>query len=183
MFMLEELGVPYEVEIVDVRAGEGQRADYLCINPMGKVPAIKDEGAVVFEAGAICTYLADKYAAGRLAPSLDDPRRGAYLAWIFLGPSIDAVMVDLMQKRAPPPRGQAGYGDYRSIVRALETGLAHGGPWLLGDQFTAADVFTGGQIVWAFGVGVMEPNPLLSAYAERIRARPAFERARARDSG
>lgn len=103
MFLMEELGVPFEVKITDVRSGGGQTPEYLAINPLGKVPAIKDGDDIVWETGAICVYLADKYPQAGLAPPIGDPLRAPYLRWLFLNSSIDTVLVERMFKREPFP--------------------------------------------------------------------------------
>jgi glutathione S-transferase len=179
MYLLEELGRPYEVEIVDVRAGDGQRPEYLAINPMGKVPAIRDGDDIVAETGAIAAYLGDKYPDAKLAPPVGDRRRADYLRWLFFGPSVDAVLVERMVKRAPMPGFMAGYGDYDRVVGTLRKGLERG-PWLLGEQFTTADVCLGGGIPWAFANGTLPKESPFREYAERIEARPAYQRAVAR---
>lgn len=179
MFLLEELGEPYEVEVVDVRAGDGQKPEYLAINPMGKVPAIRDRDEVVSETGAIGIYLGDKYPDAGLAPPIGDPRRGAYLRWHFINTSLDAVLVDRMAKREPLPAAMAGYGDYDRVLNTLRRGLEQG-PWLLGGQFTTADACLGAGFPWGFANGTLPREPAFEAYAERIEARPAYQRASAR---
>jgi glutathione S-transferase len=180
LFLLEELGVPYEIEVTDVRAGAGQAPEYLAINPMGKVPTIVDDGEIVTESGAICLYLADKYPQAGLAPPVGDPRRAAYVRWLFLAPVIDAVLVERMWKREPMPAATAGYGDYERLMRTFKA-LMTGSPWLLGDQFTAADVIVCGGLPWAFAQKTLPKEPPFAAYAERIEARPAYQRAQAKD--
>ena len=182
MFLLEELGQPYEVRLTDVRVGAGQTAGYLAINPMGKVPAIVDDGEIVTESGAICLYLADKYPGAGLAPPIGDPRRAPYLRWLFFASNMDVVLVERMCKREPMAATSAGYGDYDRVMRTLRAGLEQG-PWLLGEQFTAADVIIGGGIPWAFMNRTIPAEPPFKAYAERIQARPAYQRAQAKDAG
>ncbi|HXQ10165.1 MAG TPA: glutathione S-transferase family protein [Caulobacteraceae bacterium] len=179
MFLLEELGQPYEVAVVDVRAGDGQKAEYLAINPMGKVPAIRDGDEVVSETGAIGIYLGDKYPAAGLAPPIGDPRRGPYLRWHFLNTSLDAVLVDRMARREPLPAAMAGYGDYDRVLSTLRKGLERG-PWLLGEQFTTVDACLGAGFPWGFANGTLPREPAFAAYAKRIEARPAYQRASAR---
>jgi glutathione S-transferase len=180
LFLLEELGVPYEIKLTDVRAGAGQAPEYLAINPMGKVPAIVDDGQVVTESGAICLYLADKYAEACLAPPIGDPRRAAYVRWLFLAPISDVVLVERMMGREPIPAAAAGYGDYERLMRTYKT-LMTGSPWLLGEQFTAADVVICGGLPWAFAQKTLPQEAPFAAYAERIEARPAYQRAQAKD--
>jgi glutathione S-transferase len=179
MFLLEELGQPYEVEVVDIRAGEGQRPEYLAVNPMGKVPAIRDGDEAVSEIGAICVYLGDKYPKANLAPPVGDPRRGAYLRWLFFNTCLDAVLAEKMVAREPMPGFAAGYGDYERVMRTLRQGLEKG-PWLLGEQFTTADVGLGGGVPWGLMNGTIPPKPPFTTYAARLRERPAFQRASAR---
>jgi glutathione S-transferase len=183
LFLLEELGLPYEIEITDVRAGAGQTPEFLAINPMGKVPAIVDDGEAVAETGAICLYIGDKYPAAKLAPPIGDPRRGAYLRWLFFCSSLDVVLVEKMMGREPMAGASAGYGDYDRVLRTLREGLEQGGPWILGDQFTTADVCIGGGIPWAFWNGTLPKQSPFTEYAARIEARPAYQRAQARMNG
>ncbi len=180
MYLLEELGQPFEVTIVDVRAGGGQKPEYLAINPMGKVPAIKDGDEVVSETGAIAIYLGDKYPQANLAPPVGDPRRGAYLRWHFFNTSLDTVLVEKMFNREPMPAAGAGYGDYDRVLNMLRGGLQRGGPWMLGEQFTTVDVAIGGGMPWGLANGTLPRDPLITDYAARIEARPAYKRAVAR---
>ncbi len=182
LFLLEELGQPYEIKIVDVRAGEGQKPEYLAINPMGKVPAIKDGNDAVAESGAIALYLCDKYPQAKLAPPMSSPLRAPYLRWLFFTSSMDAVLVDRMAKREPLPAAMAGYGDYDRVIRTLKGGLAKG-PWLLGDMFSAADILLGGGVPWGLMNGTLPKETPFLEYADRIRARPAYQRSQARDNG
>jgi glutathione S-transferase len=179
LYLLEELGQPYEIEIVDVRAGDGQKPEYLTINPMGKVPSIRDGDEVVSETGAICAYIGDKYPQANLAPPIGDPRRGAYLRWLFFGASLDTVLVEKLFNHAPMPGISAGYGDYERVMRTLRQGLETG-PWLLGDQFTTLDVSFGGGMPWCMGNGTIPRESPFTDYAARIEARPAYKRASAR---
>ena len=181
LYFLEELGVPYRIEITDVRAGAGQTPQFLALNPMGKVPTVVDDGDVVTESGAIFLHLADKYPQAGLAPPIGDPRRAAYVRWLFLGPMIDAVLVERMFKREPMPAASAGYGDYERLMRTFRA-LLTGTPWLLGDQFTAADVAISGGFPWALMNGTLPNEPPFTDYAARIEARPAFQRAQAKDA-
>ena len=176
-WLLEELGVPYDMKILDFEKGDHKKPDYLKINPMGKVPAIVHRGVVVTEAAAICTYLADAYPKAGLAPALDDPRRGTYLRWIFFGAGcIEPAIVDKLFARPPVERkGAVGYGSYEDTLKALETALTPG-PFILGERFSAADVYVGAQLQWGFMVKAMEPRPKFQQYVERIAARPALQK-------
>ena len=176
-FLLEELGVPYDMKILDFEKGEHKAPAYLKINPMGKVPAVVHRGVVVTECAAICVYLADAYAKAGLAPALDDPQRGTYLRWIFFGAGcVEPALVDKMFDRAPVERkGALGYGSYDDTLNALETAITPG-PYILGDRFSAADVYVGSQIQWGMMVKSLEPRPKFQQYAERLAARPAMQR-------
>ncbi|HEY2708881.1 MAG TPA: glutathione S-transferase family protein [Caulobacteraceae bacterium] len=176
VYLLEELGQPYEIKVIDVREGAGQTPEYLAINPMGKVPAIVDDGEIVSEIGAICIYLGDKYPAANLAPPIGDARRGAYLRWLFFNTSLDTVLVERMFRREPFPGASAGYGDYDRVFNMLKQGLERG-PWLLGDQFTTADIAIGGGVPWALMNGTLPRESPFSEYAARIETRPAYQRA------
>jgi glutathione S-transferase len=176
-FLLEELGVPYDMKVLDFEKGDHKKPDYLKINPMGKVPAIVHRGVVVTEAAAICAYLADAYPKAGLAPKLDDPQRGTYLRWLFFGAGcVEPAFVDKMFSRPPVERkGALGYGSYEDTLNALETAFTPG-PWILGDHFSAADVYVGSQIQWGVMVKALEPRPAFQEYLERIAARPALQK-------
>src|SRR5689334_1894141 len=118
VWTLEEVGQPYELVWVDIMKGEQKAGDVIALNPMGKIPVLVDGGTVVTEAAAISLYLADRYASGRLAPALDDPRRGSYLRWSVFSPSV--IEPGSMAKTASwdfKP-GQAGWGEYEAMLRA-----------------------------------------------------------------
>lgn len=177
-FMLEELGVPYRPVIIDFEAGESRRADYLAVNPMGKVPAIVHRGVTVTETGAIIAYLADAFPERGLAPAIDDPHRGTWLRWMFFGAgAFEPAMLDTMLKRPEAPRATAGYGSYAHVLDTLDT-MLDPGPWILGDRFSAADVYVGAELAWAsmFGAPGLADHPRITAYIERIRERPAFRK-------
>jgi len=176
-WLLEELGAPYELKLLDFDKREHKTPAYLAINPMGKVPAIVHRGVAVTEAAAICVYLADAYPSAKLAPALDDPQRGTYLRWIFFGAGcVEPAVVDKMFARPPVERsGAIGYGTYDSTLAALETALTPG-PFILGNRFSAADIYVGSQIYWGLQAKGIEPNPKFEQYAGRCTARPAFQR-------
>ncbi len=176
-WLLEELAVPYDMKILDLEKGEHKQPAYLRINPMGKVPAIVHRGVVVTEAAAICVYLADAYPQAKLAPALDDPQRGTYLRWIFFGAGcIEPAIVDKLFTRPAVERKSAvGYGSYEDTLNALEAALTPG-PFILGERFSAADVYVGAQVQWGFMVNAIEPRPKFKQYVERIAARPALQK-------
>lgn len=175
--MFEELGVPFDLVALNLKAGEQRTLDYLAINPMGKVPAIRHEGALVTEQPAILMYLADLYPERNLAPALGDPLRGPYLRWmVFYGSCFEPAMMDLSQKREPAPQMQSGYGTYADVMGVLAEQLQQG-PWLLGDRFTAADVLWGGALNYGMLFKLVPELPVFRAYVQRVQARPAIRRA------
>ena len=176
VWMLEEVGVPYELRFVDLLSGKHKQPDILALNPMGKLPILSDGAAVVSESAAIALYLGDRYSAGKLAPQLDDPRRGTYLRWSFYAPSvIEPGSMARAQKWEFKP-GQAGWGDYDVMIGAISGAVAKG-PFLLGEMFSMADVIFGGTVRFMTMFGMMNPTPEIAAYLEKINARPALKRA------
>jgi glutathione S-transferase len=175
-WMLEEVGAPYRPILLDY--GTTMKAPaYLAINPMGKVPAIRHRGQVVTECAAICAYLADTFPDAGLFPAPD--QRGAYFRWLFFGagPLEAAVTNRALGVEVPPERrGMVGYGDFDAVVATLAGRLAEA-PFLAGDRFTAADVYTGSQVIWGLQFGTLPDLPAFRAYADRIRMRPARARA------
>lgn len=178
-WMLEELGQPYETVLLDY--GTTMKApEYLAINPMGKVPAIKHGDVVVTECAAICAYLADAFPAAGLAPALGDKLRGPYFRWLFFGagPVEAVVSIKSLGLQVPPEkRATVGFGSYEDVRNVLEGAVSQGG-YLLGDRFSAADVYLGSQIAWGLQFGTIEKSPAFLAYAARITSRPAAQRAR-----
>ena len=181
-WMMEEIGEPYEA--VNLDYGTSMKApDYLAVNPMGKVPALTHGDVVVTEGAAICTYLADAFPARELSPALTDARRGPYLRWMFFGagPVEAAVTNSYMQWEAPEDkRAMIGYGSFKDVLNALEQ-LVGQGPYLLGDRFTALDVYLGSQIIWGTQFGTMEARPGFEDYVARVTARPAYLQAKSLD--
>lgn len=181
-WMLEEVGRPYRTVALDY-ATTMKAPDYLAINPMGKVPAITHRGVVVTECAAICAYLADAFPDAGLAPATDDPMRGPYYRWMFFaaGPVEAAVTTKALGLLAPAEKSaMAGYGSFDQVVDGLESALTEA-PWLLGEQFTAADVYVGSQIAWGLMFKSLPARPAFQAYAERLNARAAAVRARTID--
>ena len=179
-WMLEEVGRPYRTEVLDYGTTM-KSADYLSINPMGKVPAVVHGGVTVTEGAAICAYLADAFPEAKLAPALDDPKRGVYYRWMFFaaGPVEAAVTANSLGLLAPSDKSaMVGYGSFDQTVDALEYAVDQGGPWLLGEQFTAADVYVGSQVAWGLMFKTLPERPAFQAYAGRLMSRPAAVRAR-----
>jgi glutathione S-transferase len=181
-WMLEEIGEPYETVLLEY--GTTIKApEYLAINPMGKVPAIHHGDEIVTETAAICAYLADMFPDKGLAPPSGNPRRGHYYRWMFFaaGPLEAAVTAKSLGLLAPEDKkGMAGYGSYEDVINGLETALGTG-PFICGDQFTAADVYVGSQIGWGLMFGTIEKRPAFADYAARLQSRPAAIRARQLD--
>lgn len=181
-WMLEEIGAPYDMRVFNLAKGEQKDPAFLAVNPMGKVPALVHDGAVVTETAAIVTYLADAFPAAGLTVPIGDARRGPYLRWLFFGPGcMEPAFADRMMKREPPPPGQSGYGDFDGMVAVLVQALGKA-PYLLGDQFTAADLMVGAAVNWGLMTEVLPGDPAILAYSERLTARPALRRAMARDA-
>jgi glutathione S-transferase len=178
-WMLEEIGHPYRTEVLDY--GTTMKAPgYLAINPMGKVPAIRHGDIVVTEAAAICAYLADAFPEAGLAPPPGDRRRGPYYRWLFFaaGPVEAAATNKALGLVVPEGRERmAGYGSLADVMNALE-GAVSREDYIVGDRFTAADVYLGSQIGWGMMFGSIEKRPAFERYWERIGARPAALRAR-----
>src|SRR3954470_15522173 len=178
-WMLEEVGHPYETMVLDYESGM-KSADYLAVNPMGKVPAIKHCDTVVTETAAICAYLADAFPDAGLAPPSGKQKRVPYYRWLFFaaGPVEAAVTGKSMGLLAPADKKRmAGYGSFEETIAALE-GAVGEGPYICGDQFTAADVYVGSQIGWGMMFGSIDKRPAFEDYFGRISSRPAHIRAR-----
>jgi glutathione S-transferase len=175
-WMLEEIGQPYELRLVRFDKGDNRTPEFLAINPMGKLPTLIHRDVVVTESAAICAYLADAFPSAGLAPAQNDPSRATYLRWMFFGAGcLEPAIVDRLLKRPPDKRSALGYGSYEDTMNAFETALQPG-PFILGDRFSAADVYLGSEIQWGLAVKAIEPRPTLTAYLERATARPAHKR-------
>ncbi len=180
VWMLEEVGVPYDLRFVDFRSNAQKSPELLAMNPMGKLPVLEDDGTVVTEVAAIGLYLADRYALGRLAPLPSDPARGAYLRWSLFAPSViePGAMAKASGWEFKP--GQAGWGAYDAMVEAMESALK--GDFILGANFSMADVIFGGTLRYMLRFKMIEARPSFVAYAERLNARPALKTAEARNA-
>jgi glutathione S-transferase len=178
-WMLEEIGQPYRTELLDY--GTTMKAlAYLSINPMGKVPAIRHGDMVVTEAAAICAYLADAFPEARLAPPSGDRLRGPYYRWLFFaaGPLEAAWTNKALGFITPPERERmAGYGNFDAVINVLE-GEVSRGPYLVGDGFTAADLYVGSQLGFGLQFGMIEKRAAFVEYVGRITERPAAVRAK-----
>jgi len=179
---LEELGVPYTVKLLNMAAGEHRQPPYLAINPMGKVPAIENDGVIVTEQVAILIYLADLFPEAALAPALSDPLRGPYLRWLlFYAACFEPAIADRARKLEQGPSAMLPYSDYDTMLKTLSGQLAQG-PWILGERFTAADVIWSSGLGWTTMWKLVPELPEIRAYLERFAARPAVARAKAKDA-
>ena len=180
-YMLHELGEPFEIVPVDLQKQEHKTPEFLKINPMGKIPVLRDGDVVVSEGPAILTYLADKYPRAGRAPAVDAPERGPYLKWMFFyGSCFEPAATDHYMKRESPS-STVGWGKLDDVLDTLSAGLEPG-PWLLGDRFSAADVLIGSGIAYMLGFGIIPARPEYVAYVERLAARPAHKAAAAADA-
>lgn len=183
LILLEELHAPYALHLLDLRGKQQQRQpEFLAINPMGKVPTIRDGDAVVTEQVAIFLYLADLFPEAGLAPPIGDPLRGPYLRWMaFYGSCFEPAIIDRAMKREPAPASTSPYGDFDTVLSTLLGQLARG-PYFLGERFTALDILWGQGLAWILEFGLVPSSSLLRDYVARIQARPAVVRALAKDS-
>lgn len=181
-WMLEEVGQPYRTELLDYATSMKAPA-YLAINPMGKVPALRHGDAIVTETAAICAYLADAFPQAGLAPPAGDRLRASYYRWLFFvaGPLEAAVTNRTFGFVVPPEReGSVGYGTFERVMNTLEQALS-GADYLVGNRFSAADVYVGSQVGFGLMFGTIDKRPAFERYWQRVRARPASGRARELD--
>lgn len=180
--LLEELGADYDLRVLDLKKKEQREPDYLDINPMGKVPAIRHGEALVTEQPAIYIYLADLFQAAGLAPALDDPQRGPYLRWmVFYGSAFEPAVVDKAMQREPTDRSTSPYGTYDDVIGTISSQL-RAGTWLLGERFSAADVLWGTALGWTTMFKLVPELPEITDYVARVTSRPAALRAAALDA-
>ena len=180
--LLEELGAPYDLHVLNLKKNEQRAPAYLAVNPMGKVPAIVHDDALVTEQPAIFIYLADLFPEAGLAPALGDPLRGPYLRWLaFYGSSFEPAINDVAMKREPAPPMMCPYGDFDTMLATLTRQL-RAGPYLLGERFSAADVLWGTALGWITMFKLVPELPEIMAYIDRVSSRPAARRAAAADA-
>jgi glutathione S-transferase len=181
-WMLEEVGEPYDVHLLSLQRGDQSKPEYLAINPMGKVPALRHGDTIITEGAAICAYLADEFPARKLNIPVGTPRRGVYLKWLFFGPSCyEPALTDRASPRKEEPRrGMLGHGDFDTVMNVLADAVA-AGPYLMGEQFTAADVVIGAGLRWGLQFQLIPERPEFKAYTARLAERPALQRADAKD--
>lgn len=180
--LLEELGADYELHAFDLSRGQHHEPDYLNINPMGKVPALRHGDVIVTEQAAVYMYAAELYPEAGLAPATGDSLRGPYLRWmVFYGSCFEPAIVDRSMNRLPAAYSTSPYGDFDAVINAIGAQLANG-PYLLGERFTAADVLWGAALNWITMFKLVPETPVVRAYIDRILARPAIQRAQAADA-
>ncbi len=179
--LLEELGVDYDMHVLNLKAGTQRDPEYLAINPMGKVPAIRHGEALVTEQPAVMMYLADLYPDKGLAPPIGDPLRGPYLRWmVFYGSCLEPAVMDHSAKREPMPQMRSGYGTFDGVMDMLASQL-QAGPCILGERFTAADVLYGMALRWFLDWKLVPERAVFREYVDRVTSRPAIQRADAAD--
>ncbi|MDQ0421673.1 glutathione S-transferase [Peteryoungia aggregata LMG 23059] len=179
--LLEELKVPYDLHVLNMKTGEQRQPAYLAINPLGKVPAVRVGETLITEQGAIYLYLADLFPEVGLAPALSDPDRGAYLRWLFIyGSCFEPAVVDRFMKREPGSLNETPYASYESLIDMLDDALKTGA-YLLGDRFTAADLLWGIALRWTTTFGLVEARPAFQAYMARIDDRASIQKVSAED--
>ena len=180
--LLEELGADYDLRALNLKTGDTRKPEYLAINPMGKVPAIRHGEALVTEQPAVFLYLADLYPEAGLAPPLGDPLRGPYLRWlVYYGSCFEPAVIDKSMQREPAAPSTCPYGDYDTMLKTLTDQLERG-PYLLGDTFSAADVLWGTALNWTVTFKLVPELPVIRAYIDRVLARPGVQRAAALDA-
>lgn len=177
VWLLEEAGVDYERELVDIRGSDRHDSDeFRAASPMGKVPALVDGDVQMSESAAIALYVADRYCAGTLAPAIDAPERGKFLYWIMYTPAVIEPAMAEKFSGVEPNRGRSGWGDFDLMIETLENALRDN-IWLLGDQFCAADVLVGSSVVFMRMFDMLPASEILNTYADRCLERPAYKKA------
>lgn len=177
LWLLEELNVPYEMESLNLQANDHKSAKFLAMNPMGKVPTIEVNDKVVWETPAIIEHLTDLYPEAGLAPNVGTPERADFYRWLSFGTAVmEPAFMDHMTKQTPDP-SSAGWGSFASMKAALATAFQPG-PWILGENFSGADILIGSNLNWfcLWQQQAFEDVPGLMKYLERIRQRPAFKK-------
>lgn len=183
LWLMEEVGEPYERVLIELSAGAQKKPEYLAINPMGKVPALVDGDASMSESAAICAYVAERHHDKNLAPPIGDPLRAKYLQWLFFAPSCIEPAILQTYLKLDVPTASAAWGSATQTFDVLEQALAKG-PWLLGADFSAADIAIGSGMNFAIRLFKMIPTrPVFDRYLDACAARPAFQRAQVLAAG
>lgn len=178
-WLLEELGVDHELVTVNLTEGEHKQADYLKIHPLGRVPALLDGELALFESGAICLYLADKHLKKGLAPKVDTPARGTYYAMMALAmseldPTVALIFDHRRSKVDSSPVLDRAKAKWSDALLYLEGVLLDRRPWILGEDFSAADIMIGLVLIWAQAMGLLGEHAHVEAYVGRLVSRPAY---------
>jgi glutathione S-transferase len=182
LVLLEELGAPYQLHVLNMKAGEQRQSAYLSINPMGKVPAIQHRGELITEQVAVFLYLADLFPQAGLTPALDSKLRGPYLRWMaYYAACYEPALVDKFAQHPPAMPSMCPYGDFDTMLGIIKAQLEKG-PYLLGEQFTAADVLWGNALRWGTMFKLVPESPVVMSYIERVCSRPAFVKVGAIDA-
>lgn len=177
VWLLEEAGVEYERVHVDIRDPKARKHEgFLAASPMGKVPALEDGSVRLSDSAAIAMYIADRYPDAGLAPAIDSPLRGDYLYWMIYTPGVIEPAMAEKVGGWKTNRGQHGWGDFDLMIETLEQRLLQG-PWLLGEQFSAADILVGSSTGFLRMFDLLPDSPGISAYTDRCLERPAYQRA------
>ena len=172
--ILEELGAPYDLTVMNMKIGENREPEFIAVNPLGKVPTIRHHGTVITEQVAIAIYLGDLFPEAGLAPPVNDPQRGTYLRWlVYYAACFEPAVMDKFAQHEPADPIQSVYGDFDSMLRTLEAALADG-PWILGERMSVADVLWGIALNWTMMFKLVPERPVFREFADRVTARPAF---------
>ena len=183
LWLLEEAGLDYDPVLIDIRDPAKPRdPDFAKASPMGKVPALADGDAFVSDSAAICLYIADQYPETRLAPAIGDPARAQYLYWMVFTPGVVEPAMAEKFSGAAPNKMSHGWGDFDTMIKTFEDGVGDG-PWLFGENFTAADIMCGSSACFLKQFGILPDSAVLNAYAERCMARPAYQKTEAMTAG
>ena len=181
VWLLEELGVPYETKLVNIRRGDGSGGrDSSNPHPHGKVPCLEHDGQRVFEIAAITLYLTDLFPDAKLAPRVGDPKRGEYLSWLAYRPGVMEPAMMMRRLEVKHVQGAMGWAEAAEVEEVLNSVLSRR-RYLLGDEFSAADISVGGTINFLMSFKLMNETPVFKDYAARITGRPAFKRMMEKD--
>jgi glutathione S-transferase len=184
LWFFEELGRPYKIEEIDLNKGDHKKPAFLALNPMGKVPVVIDQGIPIAETGAMMVHLADKYAPGEMAPLFKEPKRADYLKWMFFAAGVmEPAFGEKFFNWGDVPSRRAAWGSFASMEETVTAGIVAGAPWLLGDQFTGADVFVISNLHWGLLSGLFPKGGPIADYVARGAARPALKRALQMEEG
>ncbi len=178
--LLKKLGIEDKIDQIQIAYEDMHNADYLNINPMGKVPCLVDQGIVISETAAIFTYLADKYIEKGLAPALDDPKRGAYLKWMFFchGPLteyMDLRSLEVSNERIEQKKRGLAFGDQETLFAFLKQGMQQANPYLLGEKISAADLYLGYWLVFAIAFKILPYLDEFKPFLELIKQRDSMK--------